>query len=162
MLEKGLQLKWSSHLMPVRTVGVRVHLLREPLQVGADVVFEPLTVADVSSERAAVTHQRVHPVLVDELRQTTGEDRTHSAVLMDLLPIMKCCLFVSSTWSLVMSHMCMLQYVVMTDSELIRRVQHLHIVCSVNLMHHLGIRTALFTLKRQIGTTYMLDGVCIS
>lgn len=76
---------------------MRVHLLREPLQVGADVVFEPLTVADVSSERAAVTHQRVHPVLVDELRQTTGEDRTHSAVLMDLLPIMKCCLFVSST-----------------------------------------------------------------
>lgn len=55
------------YLMPVRGVCVRVHLLREPLQVAGDVVFEPLAVADIVRERAAVTHQCVHPVLVDEL-----------------------------------------------------------------------------------------------
>ncbi len=54
--------------MPVGGVCVRVHLLREPLQVAGDVVFEPLAVVYIGRERAAVTYQRVHPVLVDQLR----------------------------------------------------------------------------------------------
>lgn len=68
---------------------MRVHLLIEPLQVSADVVFESLTVADLTSGLITVTLQCVHPVLVDQLRQTEDEDFSSNT---STLTLMDCCL----------------------------------------------------------------------
>lgn len=58
-----------------------LYLLTDPLQVGSDVILQSLAESRLEGKRAAVPHKSVHPVLIDQLRQT--QIHTQSAIDLD-------------------------------------------------------------------------------
>ncbi len=55
------------YLVPVGRTWLLLYLLLNPLQIGCDESLEALAVTSFSREGSTVTHQSVHPVLIDEL-----------------------------------------------------------------------------------------------
>lgn len=66
----------TKYLVPVRWSRLLLYLLLNPLQVDCDEILEAFAIIRLRREGPTVSHQSVHPVLIDKLKQTGSKLKT--------------------------------------------------------------------------------------